>query len=163
MIRKQPITYEKALERMTGLCARAEHCEFEIRDKLRRALLPAADIERVLDYLVTHRFVDDARYARAFAADKARFAGYGRLKIRMALIAKRIDVSYITDALDAIDHDMYAETLLKMARSRGATLDLEEYDDRAKLYRRLVSRGYESALVTSAIKRVREERANSDE
>lgn len=163
MIRKRPLTYEKALERMTALCARAEHCEGEIREKLRRALLPSSDIDRVVDYLVTHRFVDDSRYARAFAADKVRFAGYGRLKIRMALVAKRIPSPLIAEALESIDNDEYSAALMKVARSRAASLDLDDYDDRAKLYRRLVSRGYESSLVSKAIQRVRAERNGEEE
>lgn len=158
MIRKRQLTYEKALERMTSLCARAEHCEWEIRDKLRRAALPSSDIERVIEYLVIHRFVDDSRYARAFAADKVRFAGYGRLKIRMALAAKRVASPLIAEALQSIDDGEYSAALLKMARSHAASLDLDDYEDRARLYRRLVSRGYESSLVSKAINIVRGER-----
>lgn len=163
MIKKKPIDYDKALLRMTTLCARAEHCEWEIRDKLRRAGLPAADTERVIDYLVTHRFVDNTRYARAYASDKARFSGHGRRKIRMELLARRIDERIIAEALDAIDDNIYDDTLMKMTRSRGESLDMEDYNDRAKLYRRLVSRGYEPPLVTRAISRLRSERREAEE
>lgn len=155
--RKTPLTVEKGIERMAALCARAEHCESEIRDKLRRAGMGGADVERVIDYLVEHHFIDDARYARAFTSDRVRFSEYGRNKILMALIAKHIDSHLIAEALDTIDHDQYAEVLLKATRQRARALDLDDYDQRAKLYRRLVSRGYESPLVLSAIRQVRQE------
>lgn len=160
--KKPPLTKEKAIERMTGLCARAEHCESEIRDKLRRAGMSSADAESVIDYLVEHRFVDDARYARAFTSDRYRFSEYGRNKIRMALAAKHIDSGIIAEALADIDHDRYAEVLIKATRQRARSLDLEEYDQRAKLYRRLISRGYESPLVLSAIEKVRKEQQSPD-
>lgn len=157
MSERKPLTYEAALSRMASLCSRSEMCESEIRIKLHRAGMSAEETERVIDYLVERGFVDNARYARAFAADKSRFAGWGRNKIRMGLIAKHIDYPDISAALESIDHPRYAETLLKMARARSSGLDLSDRNDRAKLYRRLLSRGYESALVLSAIEHVAKE------
>lgn len=156
------MTYEGALTRMAALCSRSEMCESEIRIKLHRGGLSEDDAERVIDYLVEHRFIDNARYARAFASDKSRFSGWGRNKIRMALISKRIPERDIAAALDAIDHPQYASSLIKAARSRAAGLDLSDRADRAKLYRRLLSRGYESALVLSAIDHIRREQEGQE-
>lgn len=155
---RKPLSEEAARNRMASLCARSEMCESEIRIKLQRALVPADTAERIIDFLIENRFIDNARYARAFASDKAKFSGWGRNKIRMALIAKRIPESLITEALVAIDHPLYADALIRTARDRAAGLDLEDYSDRAKLCRRLLSRGYEMALVTSVIDHLRKER-----
>lgn len=151
---------EAARLRMASLCATREMCEFEIRAKLLRLGMDDEQVEQVLDHLVRMCFVDDARYARAFAADKARFAGWGRRKIAMALRAKRIDQRHVDAALKHIDTGDYAERLLKVARQKASSLDLNEYADRMKLARRLASRGFEGALITSAIELLRREQSH---
>ena len=68
------MTYEQALGRMAALCSTAEHCESEIREKLQRAALTETDIQRIVDYLYDEQYMDTARYCRAFAHDRLRFA-----------------------------------------------------------------------------------------
>lgn len=154
---KKPIDKESARLRLAGVCASTETCESEAWEKLRRWGLGFAEAEEVIDELIEGRYIDDGRYARAYASDKLRFAGWGRNKIRMMLSAKRISPALITEALDSLDHDLYARALMKVARTRAKGLDLADYNDRAKLMRRLMSRGFESGLVVSAVNELREE------
>lgn len=160
---RKSVTPEAARLRMASLCSTREVCEFEIRAKLLRMHLPDSEIEKILDFLVENKFVDNARYARAFASDKARFSGWGRQKIAMGLRQKRISASHIAMALDGLDHDIYAQSLLKAARSGASSLDLEQYGDRAKLARRLASRGFESGLIMAVIEQLRREGARGRE
>lgn len=140
---------------MADLCARAEHCEFEITEKLRRMQLSASQIREVLDFLVSERFVDNARYAAAYARDKVRFSGWGRAKIRMYLASKRIPSAMIAEALNEIEEKDYAEALSRAAASKAKDLDLSDYDARGKLFRHLASRGFESTLISKEISRLR--------
>lgn len=153
MNRKKPITPEAARIRMADLCARAEHCEQEVREKLRKMGLPETETEKIIDFLIEGRFIDNARYARAFANDKVRFAGWGRRKIRMALMLKRIPSADIAEALEQIDKKEYAEALARAAESKCRGLDLGEYADRTRLFRSLAQKGFENELVTKEIRR----------
>lgn len=153
--RKKPPTVEGARLRMADLCARAEHCEYEITEKLRRMQLSSSQIREVLDFLIQERFVDNARYAAAYARDKVRFSAWGRAKIRMYLASKRIPAALIADALNEIDDKDYAEALSRAACFKAKELDLSDYEDRTKLYRHLASRGFESALISREIGRLR--------
>ena len=134
---------EEALLKMADLCARSEQCSSEIEKKLRAKGMTAADISWVVAELHARRFVDETRYARAFARDKVRFAGWGRLKIRAALAAKRIPSAVIAEALGEIEDKDYEEALRRASAAKAATLNLEEYADRVKLARHLYSRGFE--------------------
>ena len=145
---KKPADPEALLKRMAGLCARSEQCTFDISLKLYKAGLPKEKREGIIDYLTANRYLDDARYARSFASYKVRFSGWGRHKIRMALMAKRIPSDLIAAAFEAIDEEEYAEALKRVVESRKKDLDVSDREQRARLYRHLLSRGFESQLIS---------------
>lgn len=152
---KKTVTKEEMLLKMADLCARSEQCAFDIATKLRLKGLSASDISDVISSLTERKFIDDYRFARSFARDKVRFSAWGRRKIRLALAAKRIPSSVISDALLEIDDADYRDALSRCARSKAASLDLSNYEDRLRLYRYLASRGFESELASAEVKRWR--------
>lgn len=154
MLRKKPISPEAAKLKMAGLCARSENCEHEIKEKLRKMGLFSDEINEILEFLIENRFIDNYRYAASFARDKVRFSGWGRNKIKQGLYLKRIPRDAINSACEEIKEEEYNEALYKVASSKARTLDLSDYDDKAKLYRYLISRGYESPLISRTIGRL---------
>ena len=150
----KPTTKESLLLRLASLCARSEQCESDIVRKIYSKGLGSSDVDWILQNLRERAFVDDARFARSFARDKVRFSAWGRRKIRAALIAKRISEATIGDAFEQIDPDDYADALARAARAKAANLDLAERDDRVKLFRHLVSRGFESDIAMAEIKQL---------
>lgn len=146
------MTYEKVLLRLAGLCASSEQCTGDIRSKALKAGLSMMDAERVVEYLVSGKYVDDRRFARAFASDKVRFSRWGRMKVRMGLKGKGISDADISEALQSIDAAEYAEALQKALSAKARGLDLSDVKGRQSLYRHLASRGFESALTVAAIK-----------
>ena len=87
--KKKPITEQEALQKLSALCARAEHSSGEMLEKMRRWQLSEDAHERVLDRLIDEKFVDDERFARLFVREKIRFDRWGRRKIEQALYQKR--------------------------------------------------------------------------
>lgn len=154
MIRKKPITKEAALLKMADLCARGEHCAFEIREKLRKMQLATSDANEIVEYLEENRYIDDSRFARAFARDKVKFSGWGKNKIRMALAMKRIPSAEISSALEEIDPEEYMAVAVNAAKSKARNLDLSDYNDKGKLYRHLASRGFEGSVISKAIQSI---------
>ena len=55
------MTYEMALQRLSALCASAEHCEYEMTEKMRKWEVEESDCERIMEYLRKAKFVDDER------------------------------------------------------------------------------------------------------
>ena len=148
---------ERMLQRLAALCARTEQCEYDLREKMRRAGMASADAERVLQRLREGKFVDEGRFARAFAADKVRFAGWGRAKISLALVRKRVPRPLIDEALAAIDRKEYIEALKRAGAAKARTLDMTDYADVQKFYRHMLSRGFERALVAKLVEYLRRE------
>lgn len=99
------LTPPEALHRAAALCSSSEHCIADIREKLSRWGIGEPDARTIVERLVQERFIDEGRYAIAFAKDKFRFSGWGRIKIRYALQQKRIGNSGIVNALSLIDEE----------------------------------------------------------
>lgn len=152
--RKVP-TPEAVRLKMAALCARSEQCGFDIRRKIMRYGLPAEQADDILGFLQKQRFVDDARFARAFAADKMRFARWGRLKIRQALASKRIGNTEIAEALEGLDSEEYDRALFDAALAKARSLDLSCRDDALRLCRHLASRGFEHDKCLEALRSLR--------
>lgn len=146
---------------MAGVCARSEHCESEIREKLRQLGLGSLNSDEVLRQLVEDDFINNSRYAKAFTNDKFRLGQWGRVKIQAALASKGVSEKDIQAALSEINEKEYRETLARLASAQSDGIDLEVYRDRAKVIRHLLSRGFESTLVIEAIADLRCERADA--
>lgn len=151
-MQRKPLTAENAQIRLESLCARSEHCSYEIMTKLRGWGITGNDAEKILDSLTANRFVDDQRFAKSFVRDRYRFSGYGRRKIAMGLMAKRIPRDVIDEALEEIDDEIYFENAMHIVSRKAKDLDLNLFEERNKLYRHVISRGYESNIAAKAIK-----------
>ncbi len=149
---KRKPTADEMLVRMAGLCAGAEQCAGDIRSKIMKQGFSSEEAEKMLSYLQANKYIDDSRYACAYASDKVRISGWGRMKVRMGLRAKGMSDSIISQALEYVSEKDYSEALEKVLLSKARTLDLKEVKDRQKLYRYLASRGFESQIIISAIR-----------
>lgn len=152
-LRPKSVTPQQALVRLETLCAASEQCSHELLVKLSRWGISAADSKMILESLTRRKFLSDKRFAEAYVRDKYRFGKWGRRKIALGLSQKRIAGDTIREALDAIDEEEYAEILRNVMRSRARTIrEGNTGEGRNKLYRAMLSRGYESALIASFIR-----------
>lgn len=132
----------------------------EARQKLFRWGIQPSEADKIVASLVERHFVDDSRFAGAFARDKAQFANWGKIKIAMQLRQKGINADLIEQALESIDTDTYQDKLRHLI-SGEIERSPERYADFAgcqKLARRFIARGFEPALVIAAIKQHRQKR-----
>ncbi len=141
-------TQKKILSRLERQCARREYCSMDMLKKATTLLdgdMEAA--EELLEALRTNGFVDDSRYAAAFAREKAGITGWGPMKIRFALGAKRIPPEMINAALGEIDGDRAEQKLRKLMESKWKSLSGDEAA-RLKLLKYALSRGYDYDIVS---------------
>lgn len=157
MIRKRQITPEEALVRLELLCARSEQCTYEVIQKLMRWGISSSDRERIVDSLVDRRFVDDARYAAAYARSKFLFSRWGRKKIRLGLAAKRVARQLVDDAVEsATEGECYMDTLRALMRSKARQFDQPlSREDAMKLCRFAMQRGFEWEYVSGVLDEIR--------
>lgn len=149
---RRKMTEEEMLVKMAGLCAGAEQCSSDIYDKVIKKGFSHDAADGIIGYLVKNKYIDDARYARAYAADKVRFSGWGKIKIQMYLKAKKMPDAIISQALEYVDAKDYEESMTKVLAAKARTLDLTDVKERQKLYRHLASRGFETSLIIPAIR-----------
>ena len=127
---------------MRRLCSRREYCVADIRRKLSDALEGDTDaVKEVLDSLIREKYVDDMRYASAFARDKASIAGWGSIKISHALVAKGVDRVIIGDALKEVDCSKAEDRMEKLMANKYRSLK-DDPQCRLKMLRFGLGRGY---------------------
>lgn len=137
------MTEKEAMQRLSALCARGEHCSHEMMEKMRRWELTPEEQARVMEYLVGGRFVDDERYARAFVADKIKYGKWGRRKIEQALWQKRIDSEIQQRVLDEAAEEDYVDTLCQLLQSKRRSIKAaNSYEMNMKLTRFALGRGF---------------------
>lgn len=144
----------KVADRMRALCSRKEYCRKDVMKKVLAAMDgDLAKAEEIVCKLVEERYVDDKRYATAFARDKASIAGWGTTKIRYMLAAKGVDREIIASALEEIDVNRADTRLEKLMENKARSLK-DDPQRRMKLLRFGVGRGYGYEEVSSMIDRI---------
>ena len=139
------------LSRFQALCSRSEQCSADILRKLLKTFEgDESKAQEVLDSLKADKFVDDARYAAAFARDKARLEGWGPLKIRFKLRGKGISDADIEAGLGQVDADEAEEKLYRLVLARRKILDGDP-QIKLKLLKYALGRGYSYDQVAPAV------------
>jgi regulatory protein len=144
----------KVLDRMRALCSRREYCRKDIMKKV----LPAVDGDvtvagGIIDMLVKEKYIDELRYASAFARDKSSIAGWGAVKIRYMLSAKGIPEGLVAQALEEIDGEKAVSRLDKLMENKFRSLK-EDPQCRLKMLRFGLGRGYGYDEVSSVVDRL---------
>ena len=133
---------KKILDRLRGLCSRREYCVADVLKKASDGLEgDRAAAQEVVDVLVKEKYVDDLRYASAFARDKSAIQGWGEVKIRYMLSAKGVPRDVIDKALEEIDQDKAESRLEKLLQNKLKSLK-DDPQCRLKLLRFALGRGY---------------------
>jgi regulatory protein len=160
---KKEMTEQEAYLQLATLCAQAEHCEQEMRDKMKRWEIDETVQNRIIDRLVKERYIDNERYARAFVKDKIRYNKWGRRKVQQALWMKRIDNDIQQRVLDEIDDKEYLDVLRPLLKQkRKSTKAANDYELNQKLVRFALGRGFTFDIIRQCLE-VDEEMDYDDE
>ena len=137
---------------LAALCAQAEHCQWEMLEKMRRWEVPEEAQARVMQRLVKERYIDDERYAQAFVKDKIRYNKWGRRKVDQALWQKHIDEDIRKRVLDEVDDDEYLSVLRPLLKQkRKSTKANSDYELNQKLMRFALGRGFTFDIIRQCI------------
>ena len=149
---KKEITEQEAFLQLATLCAQAEHCEKEMRDKLKRWGVDDAAQDRIIQRLISERYIDDERYAQAFVKDKIRYNKWGRRKVQQALWLKHIDPEIQQRVLDEIDDNEYLDVLRPLLLQKRNTVKAQsDYELNQKLVRFALGRGFTFDIIRQCL------------
>ena len=144
----------KVADRMRTLCSRREYCSSDILKKVVTAL--DGDKEKAAEIvakLIEEKYIDDLRYASAYARDKSSISGWGEAKIRYMLSAKGISKDIVSQAFESIDENKAAGRLEKLMDNKARSLK-DDPQARLKMLRFGMGRGYAYEAVARVTDRI---------
>jgi regulatory protein len=142
----------EAREKIQQYCAYQERCHQEVRNKLYEYGLHRNDVDEILSELITDGFLNEERFAKAFAGGKFRMKKWGRIKITNALQMKGVSSNCILLALKEIDESSYCSTLRELLAVKSQLLEPDnDYIVRDRLSRYAIRKGYEPEMVWQQI------------
>ena len=146
------VTEQGAYLQLAQLCARSEHCQHDMLEKMRRWEMSDEAQARVMQRLISERYVDDERYARAFVKDKIRYNKWGERKVEQALWQKHIDDDIRQQVLGEIDDEEYLSILRPLLKQKRRSTKAEnDYELNQKLVRFALSRGFTYNIIRQCL------------
>lgn len=140
--RSKTYTLEAAQAAIQRYCAYQERCQSEVEERLRSmGVLPEAQAELVAD-LMANGFLNEERFARAFARGKFRIKGWGPRKIAQGLQAKRVSSACINLGLSELDEGEVRGYLLRQR---------EKYPDDQEFLAWAYRRGFDRSSALQAL------------
>jgi regulatory protein len=138
----------QALKKLEHYCAYQERCHSEVKSKLYDYGLNTTDVDKVTAHLIAENYLNEERFAVAFAGGKFRVKDWGKVKIKYELKGRQVSDYCIRKALAQIDLDDYENKLNKLAEKKWeSTKSTNVWDKMAKTTTYLMQKGYESDLV----------------
>ena len=149
----KPLTPDQVLDKMAKFCAYQERCVKDVKDKLRTFDISQEAKDKILEYLMENRFVNDERFAKSFVRGKINQSGWGVNKIRFHLIQKGIDKELIDEVLGQTDEEFYRQRLVDVLKTKAKTVKADsDFEKKRKLAAYAMQKGFEAALVWEVLK-----------
>ena len=149
----KPLTPDQVLDKMAKFCAYQERCVKDVKDKLRTFDISQEEKDKILEYLMENRFVNDERFATSFVRGKINQSGWGVNKIRFHLIQKGIDKDIIEEALGQTDEEAYRQRLIEILKTKAKTVKADsDFEKKRKLAAYAMQKGFEGSLVWETLK-----------
>jgi regulatory protein len=146
-------TLSQAFVKIASFCAYQERTQQEVRAKLYEYGIKSDEVEVIIVKLIEDNFLNEERFAKAYAGGKFRVKKWGRLKILRALEMKGLSSYCIKSGLKEIDEDDYLETISLLIIKKSAEITVTNpYQKSHKVATYLISRGFEADLVWEVLK-----------
>jgi len=149
-------TVDEAKKKLEHYCAYQERCHKDVQKKLRDMRMIPEAIDQIIHHLITQNYLNETRFAQAFARGKFRTKKWGRNRIVRELKFRDISKYNITLALKGISETDYQKTFHELAEKRLRQLENETnlQKKKKKLADYLFYRGWEPNLVWDKVTEV---------
>jgi regulatory protein len=143
-----------ALQKAKNYCTYQERCHSEVRDKLYSFKLYKKEVEQLLTQLIEEDFLNEERFAIAYAGGHFRTKQWGKEKIKYALKQKKVSEYCIRKALTGISNTDYNKTFFNVADKKLKTLKSEKniFIKKKKIRDYLLQKGFEIKLISDYLK-----------
>jgi regulatory protein len=150
---KKYISPDVLRRKIEHYCAYQERCQQEVRNKLYELGGFTKEIEQVIAELIENNFLNEERFAKAYAGGKFRIKQWGKIKIIRELKSRYISEYCIKSALKQIDDDEYIKTLQKILEKKNSNYIHCSPMQKQTLAKFAMSKGFEPNLVWNEMNR----------
>jgi len=151
---QKTFTKEQALQKLKHYCAYQERSHQEVREKLFELGVKKNDREEIIATLIEENYLNEERFAIAYAGGKWRIKRWGRVKIKYELRQRGVSEYNIKKAMQQIDEEEYLRILNKLIREKYTSLgNAQPLLRKKKTIDYLAGRGFEAALVMQLMKK----------
>ncbi len=154
MMYKKYLTKEQALQKLKHYCGYQERSHAEVKSKLYELGVRKAEHDEIISTLIEEDYLNEERFAMAFAGGKFRMKQWGRVKIKYELKLKQVSEYSIKKALKQIDEAVYKKALRDLYEEKWNSLKGEQnrFIKLTKTRDYLMQKGYEPELIMALIK-----------
>ncbi len=150
---KKKYSLPEALAKIYRYCAYQERSHQEVKNKLYEYGLHSSEVEETISRLISEGFLNEERFAKAFAGGKFRIMKWGKHKIERELQAQGLTKKCISIGLKEVDDSDYRKTLKALIRKKSELIHEENtFKKKDKVARYVIGKGYEPELVWEMVK-----------
>ena len=140
------ITTFEALEKAKKYCAYSERSQYDVRKKIELWNIDEPATESIIATLIEENFLNEDRFAKAYARGKMNINHWGRVKIKMGLRQHQVSPRCIQDALKSLIEEEYLGILKHEALKKIKLLNGTKSIKQQKTATFLISKGFETDL-----------------
>jgi len=153
MLQRKTLTKEQALQKLRHYCAYQERCHSEVRSKLYQLGVTRKIHDELISDLIQQDYLNEERFAVAYARGKFRINRWGKRKIESGLREKQISDYCIKKALKEIPEKDYKEKLEKLVEVKFQSLEGEsDFNRKKKTIEYFIGRGFEGKILMEIVK-----------
>ena len=152
-MQQKNIGTERAMQKIKHYCTYQERSHHEVKEKLYSFGLYKMEVEEIISRLIGENYLNEERYAVAFAGGRFRIKHWGRVKIKYELRQNKVGEYCIKSALNSIDDSEYAKTLKQLLQAKLKTLETEKdiFVKKRKALSYLMQKGFEPELINALL------------
>jgi regulatory protein len=152
------LTFDEARAKLERFCAYQERCHADVRRKISALGIRGNDAENLIVSLIESGFLNETRFAQAFARGRHRIRRWGRERIERELASRGVSAANIRIALSEIDDNDYDRAFMELSAALWARIaEADRLKKRRKFCDALLRKGYESERVYSRAKELETE------
>ncbi|MDX6717753.1 MAG: regulatory protein [Solirubrobacteraceae bacterium] len=151
---------QRALDLGYRHLAKRDRTQAEVRRHLSAKELDEASIDGAIGALVRQGYLDDGRYARAFAEDRRALDDWGPQRIERRLLALGVDPELVDQALADADPTGELDAAVVLLRRRCREIPATDRE-RERALGLLVRKGYDPELAYDAVRALAREGESS--
>lgn len=149
---KKTFTPSQAKPKIEKFCAYQERSHQQVKQKLRDYGLNNMDSDLMLTDLIQSNFLNEERFALAYARGKFKIKGWGKTKIKHGLKRAGVGEKLVQHALASLGMDDYLHTLDQLAEKKWPFLKANSQIEKIfKLKRYLLGKGYEFDAIDQTV------------